>query len=515
MNGGKNVIAEIPEPVILREKLSRKILRSTMAQFPSLTVALLELVDNAFDGFDGINGGNFLDINIVITKNSIIVENTGGKGMGPDELNQWLDWGGNQKIDAIGEYGQGGKAAMGYMGKAWIVQTKLWNEPWLWELNEDNWDDISSKEKVYSVVPKRDENKKRTNLGYCKFEIRKLKPRRQDKKRIKEELSNIYRRYLEEGKVKITINYDETVSPLILPIYEGYKVSDIKQKTSHGLYINGWIGRLKRDVRVKGGPRISGGMRLLRKGRLICEGEYFGHPDFRSKASLGTLIGEVELSSKVPVLPDKTGFDIDSPVWAEVNDVMHRVLEPHIKELQSQKEEETISREERKRVSEVRNMMIEALKLLDKYSEFSGKLIEDKGRKRPELKSEKNESINIQDSKEEKNEEIPQKREPRTPPPESPVGRLKRLGKMPDWELRQLGPDIRSIWDDKQNHRYLVINKDYCLYTAREGDELYIAETAALQLAKPGDDDNFILGNYLNEINSLMRAFCEVYEATH
>jgi hypothetical protein len=505
MNKYKNQI-ETPEPVTIKERLSRKILRSTM-QFPSLTVALLELVDNAFDGFDGLHGGNFLDINIVITKTSIIVENTGGKGMGPKELSEWLDWGGVIKTDSIGEYGQGGKAAMGYMGKAWIVQTKRWDQPWLWELKEDNWDDTSSEEKIYQAIPKIDQNEKRKSLGYCKFEIRKLKPHRQDKKRIKEELSNIYRTYLEEGKVKITVDYDEPISALELPIYEGFKIDNFKERTLQGLYLHGWISRLKRDVRVKGGPRITGGMRLLRKGRLICDGVYFGHPDFRSKASLGTLIGEVEIPSKVTVLPDKTGFVVDSPLWDEVSYVMYRILEPHIKELQGQKEEETITREEKKRVAQVRDMMIEAMKILDKYSEFIGKTGEDKGRKSPEEKTVSKEEIKIQEI-----EHAEKPKSPRTPPPEGAVGKLKRLSKMPEWELREdLGLDIRSEWGEREGRRCLLINKKYCLYGEREGDELYIAETAALQLAKPEGDETFTLQEYLNGVNLLMRAFCEVY----
>jgi hypothetical protein len=510
MNGRDNTITQIPEPITIKEKLSRKILRSTMAQFPSLTVALLELIDNAFDGFDGFHGGNFLDINIVITKNSIIVENTGGKGMGPAELNEWLDWGGSQKTDSIGEWGQGGKAAMGYIGSAWIVQTKIWNEPWLWEIKEDNWDDTSSPEKSYKAIAKRDENKKRNNLGYCKFEIRKLKPHRQDKKRIKDELSNIYRKYLKDGNVRITLDYNEPISPLNLPIYEGYKEQSFKEKTLQGLHLSGWIARLKRDARVKGGPRIIGGMRLLRKGRLICEGEYFGHPDFRSKASLGTLIGEVELPTKVPVLPNKTGFNIDSPIWIDVNDVMHHILEPHIKELQGQKEEETISREERKRVAQVREMMIEAMKILEKYQIAFGKTGEDKGRKPPE------ETIGDtnEKSKETKTKTLASnlQKSPRTPPPENAIGKLKRLAKMPDWELKEdLGLDIRSEWGEKDGRRCLLINKKYCLYNEREGDELYIAETAALQLAKPEGDEVLSLVEYLNNTNLIIRAFCEVY----
>ena len=509
MSGGNNHIIEIPKPVILKEKISRKILRPLMAQFPSLSVAILELVDNAFDEFDGFHGGSHLDIYIVITKHSIVVENFGGKGMSPKELNEWLNWGSPHKTDAIGEFGQGGKAAMGYIGSSWVVQTKRWDEPWLWEIREDNWDDVSSDEKSYEAIPKRDEDKNRNNIGYCKFEIRKLHKHRQDKKHIKEELSNIYRKYLEEGKAKITLNYDEPVSPLKLPLYEGFKVEPIKEKTSKGLHISGWIGRLKRDIRVKGGPRIIGGMRLLRKERLICSGEYFGHPDFRSKASLGTLIGEVELT-KVPVLPNKTGFDTDSPEWDALQEVMHKVLKPHIDDLLRQKEEETISREEKKRVSQVRGMMIEALKLLDKYSDLSGKLGGDRGRRRPEA-AEYQDTTQTQ----QKEEVTREKPEPRTPPPEDAVGKLKRLSKMPEWELRDLELDIRSDWEEKEGRRCLLINRKYCLCDERKGDELYIAETAALQLAKPEGDDRLSLEGYLNEVNLLMRAFCEVYSTVY
>jgi hypothetical protein len=81
---------EVPKPVIIKEKLTRKILRPLMSQFSSLPEALLELVDNIFDEFDGIHGGSKLDIDVVITKHSVTVENIGGKGMGQTELSKWL-----------------------------------------------------------------------------------------------------------------------------------------------------------------------------------------------------------------------------------------------------------------------------------------------------------------------------------------------------------------------------------------------------------------------------------------
>ncbi|GAI27290.1 unnamed protein product [marine sediment metagenome] len=93
------------------------------------------------------------------------------------------------------------------------------------------------------------------------------------------------------------------------------------------------------------------------------------------------------------------------------------------------------------------------------------------------------------------------------------VGRLRRLGKMPEWELKVLEPEIRSDWGKKNGNRCLLINKKYCLYEEREGDDLYIAETAALQLARPEEEEKLTSKEYLNEVDLLMRAFCEVYSS--
>ncbi|MDD5038450.1 MAG: ATP-binding protein [Dehalococcoidales bacterium] len=496
-----------PEPsgasqrIVIREKLTRKILRSVMAQFSGLTEAILELVDNAFDEFDGVHGGTHLDVDIIITKDCITIENTGGKGMGQKELEGWLSWGEALKTNAIGEYGQGGKAAMGYLGSAWIVRTKRWDEPITWEVMDNKWDDLSVEQKTFEAVTV--VGTEPSNIGYCRFEIRKLKKHRQDTNRLKVILANVYRHYLEAGSADITVNYTK-VKPLKLPLYDGFKIQEFHRRTAIGFTLNGWVGRLKRDARVRGGISIVGGMRLLRKGRLIRDGEYFGHHDFRYKASLGSLIGEVEMS-RVPVLPNKTGFDTDSPEWMAAQNVMYSILKPHVEELLSQKEEETVTREERKRVSLVREWMVEALKLLSKSSDLSSRLQEDKGRKPPSSQSEQEASETPQNT-----ETSLELKEPRTPPPEGAVGRLRRLGNMPDWELRILQPHIRSDWGDKEGRRCLLINKMYWLFKKRSGDELYIAETAALELAREAEE-KLTLEEYLGEVNKIMRAFGQIY----
>lgn len=504
MDANSRNTSEPPKSVIVKEQITRKILRSVMSQFSSVTEALLELVDNAFDEFDGVRGGNHLDVDIVLTKNSISIENTGGKGMGVEELRKWLTWGEAHKVDAIGEYGQGGKAAMGYLGSSWKVRTKRWDESYVWEIEEKCWDDVASAEKTYKAIPRKCEELQ--GIGYCCFEIRKLKRHRQNINRIRTQMSNIYRHYLKEGKASISVNH-EPVKPMEIPLYEGFRIQQFKEKSSLGFPIRGWVGRLKRDARVRGEIRIVGGMRLLRKGRLICDGEYFGHHDYRYRASLGMLIGEVDLP-RVAVLPNKTDFHRDSPEWEATQNVVFDVLQPHIHDLLSQKEEETVTREERRRVQNVRDMMIEALRLLSKYEELSSRFGEDKGRKPPEIKQREPE-VSEREILQEQESSAKQKK-PRTPPPLGAVGRLKRLGRMPEWELRVLEPSIRSVWGERETKKCLLINKKYCLYEEREGDELYIAETAILQLARPEGDERLSLQEYLGEIDLLMRAFCEI-----
>lgn len=500
-----NDAPQTPKPVIIKEKLTRQILRSVMAQFRSMPEALLELVDNAFDDFDGVHGGKHLSVDIIVTKNSITVENIGGKGMGVNELRSWLSWGESRKKGAIGEYGQGGKAAMGYLGRSWVVQAKRWDDDWIWEIREDSWDDAGAREKQFEAQPK--EQDQYRGSGYCRFEIRNLKKHRQDINRIRTDLSNIYRKHLEEGKATIRVNY-KPVGPLRLPLYDGFDVKAFSRRTPQGHSLKGWIGRLRRDARVRGAPKVSGGMRLLRRGRLICDGEYFDHPNFRHRASLGNLIGEVELN-KVPVLPNKTGFDTDSPEWEAASKVLFDILKPHVDELLRQREEDTVTREERRRVSDVRDMMVRAFTLLSKYADASSRLGEDAGRKPPEASTEAGPVT--EPSRPEEDRLVRARREPRTPPPQEAVGRLQRLTSMPDWELRVLQGHIRSEWSEREGRACLVINKKYRLYEERDGDELYIAETAALMLVARESEGQQDLSEYLHGVNRVMQAFCEVY----
>ena len=201
------------------------------------------------------------------------------------------------------------------------------------------------------------------------------------------------------------------------------------------------------------------------------------------------LIGEVELAH-LSVLPNKTDFDGESKDWGEVEEVLYNVLKPHIDDLLSQTEEDRVTREEKKRLNEVRQVMMKAVELMTREDETPTGLGEGRGRKPqgPEVGPGKPDTNGVGPPK-----------QPRTTPPDDAVGRLKRLGAMPPWEIRVLDREIRSDWATDQGRLILVINKTFPLYQEWKGHELYIAETATLDR------------EYLQEVNNMLVSFCKIW----
>ncbi|MBI4470912.1 MAG: ATP-binding protein, partial [Acidobacteria bacterium] len=82
---------------------------------------LLELADNAVDDRFA---GEPLVVEIGQRRGVFTIVNTGGRGMGVSELEEFLDWGRSTKQGKLGRYGQGGKAALGYLGRSWEIRCK-------------------------------------------------------------------------------------------------------------------------------------------------------------------------------------------------------------------------------------------------------------------------------------------------------------------------------------------------------------------------------------------------------
>ncbi|MEE9203180.1 MAG: ATP-binding protein, partial [Dehalococcoidia bacterium] len=122
-----------------RETISRGTAIALMHNFTSVAEALKELVDNAID----YRWGQPLTIEILEDKrhHRVIIESDGGRGMGAEDIQVWLNWGEGEEHEAsqIGRYYQGGKAACGFLGQYVKLWAKRTGSNDIWFLEDQDW----------------------------------------------------------------------------------------------------------------------------------------------------------------------------------------------------------------------------------------------------------------------------------------------------------------------------------------------------------------------------------------
>jgi hypothetical protein len=487
---------EVITDKVLEEDIDINIVTSLMRNYRNAVEAILELIDNAVDDRrDGI----LLKIEIFLADKFIQIINFGGLGMGLKELQAFLKWGRSSKRGKLGRYGQGGKAAMGYLGNSWKLQSSRTGDEKTYIIEEDNWRDRSGGKKKYKpkiflgMTPKEE--------GIVRIEIRKLS-RKINEKKLKEALSDYYRMLLEENKIKIEIN-GNSIKPLGVPLVEQQRFSEIIDSKNK---FHGWMGLLKPNTSFRGG------IRCCVLGRRITENEYFDQPDYRDKASLNKLIGEINVDF-LELNLNKTGFDTDSWGWQKVKEKMTVRMQPYIDFLLNEKEEEQVTNDERKIHEEAskiwRDFWRHYLREKEKpLSELLNKIDLDEGQKPFETQGPLKgiEKVIVPKGS---------KYQPATPPPEDAIGRRKRLKKflgieaqpgiIPDITIRH---EIKKIKDGKKLKEIIIINKKFPAYKRRKGDILYIWETIAMECAKPDKDEDMDHSEYIKEVNKIYSSFC-------
>jgi len=483
---------EINSETILKEDIDINIVTSLMRNYRNTIEAILELIDNAVDDRQK---GILLRIEIFLGNKFIQIINTGGLGMGLKELQVFLKWGHSSKRGKLGRYGQGGKAAMGYLGNSWKLQTSKLGDEKTYIIEEDDWRNRIRGRKKYrpkifvGMTPKQQ--------GKVTIEIKDLS-RKINEKKLKEALSDYYLMLLEEDKINIEIN-KEPLEPLAIPISEKKEFTEtVDSKKFHG-----WVGLLKPNVNLKGGVRCC----VL--GRKITENEYFGHKDYTWKASLNRIIGEVN-ADFLELNLNKTGFDTDSWGWQKVKEKVFTKMQPYIDFLLNEKEEEKITEDEKRRHKEAskiwNDFMKEYLKgeiSLDKVDEKNF----DRGQKPPRSQEV---AIGV--------EEIttPQgKYQPATPPPKEAIGKRKRLKNFLGIKAQPgIIPDktTRSELQKKDGKEIIIVNKIFPAYKKRKGDSLYIWETIAIECAKPEKEEEMGYSEYIKEMNTIFSNFCVYLE---
>src|SRR5215471_10875654 len=338
-----------PERITVRERLAPEITASLFANYRTAAEAILELVDNSVDSR---LPGRPLRVDVVVRAAYVQITTVGGQGMGPREVEaNYLRWGASPKRGRglLGQYGQGGKAAIGHLGQGFTIDASRPGDDSSWQFSDTRYRD-RSRLKVYELhpIPKRVDRE----LGYVRIRIEAV-DRRVDVKRVTARLLEAYRPLLEADTLALTVNA-AALRPAPIPTVERH---DFDVEAAGGR-LRGWYG-----VLAEGGPALEPGVRCYRLGRLVGGSELFGHP------SLARLVGEADVPG-VPLTMNKADFDRDCDAWIEVEELMHRLLAPLVGRLSAAAAPPPAGAV---RVAEqVRRLLGQALRVVDPDAPISG-----------------------------------------------------------------------------------------------------------------------------------------------
>lgn len=466
--------------ITVRERIAPEITASLFANYRSSADAVMELVDNAVDSRLPKSP---LNVEITVHPQSLVVTAAGGEGMGVREIERnYLRWGGSPKRgrQLLGQYGQGGKAAIGHLGKRFTVEASRPGDQVAWRFTDEDYRD-RSRLKTYELT----ETPKRTpaEVGYVRIRIDGI-DKRIDVRRLSQRLAETYRPLLERQELELTLDRVE-VRPSSLSVAEkrAFVIN------TGGARLRGWVGLSDPAETAAGWVP---GMRCYRLGRLIADGEFFGHPGPATLPAMVRLMGEVDVPN-VALTMNKTDFDRDSQAWVAIEARMHKLLAPLVRRLQRDVEVPPPS-SAIKVAEQVRRLLSQALRLSDRQDLFAGfaPTRPSKPRDAPELPLDAEE---------------PEKadHEPRTPVPSPslaavpPEVRRRGFGII---VVRPLDPRVRSMTVLEDGMRTVVINSRYPLFLERRGDVWYQLETAAREICKAAEPTS--VAEYEKRVNDIV-----------
>jgi hypothetical protein len=450
--------------ITVRERIAPEITASLFANYRSSADAVMELIDNAVDSRIPKSA---LKVEITVHPQSLVVTATGGEGMGVREIERnYLRWGGSPKRgrQLLGQYGQGGKAAIGHLGRRFTVEATRPGDPVAWRFTDDDYRD-RTRLKTYELL----ETTKRTpvDVGYVRIRIDGI-DKRIDVRRLAQRLAETYRPLLERHELELSLDrLAIQASPLPLAEKRQFAIN------TGGARLRGWVG-LSDPEQATGGwvP----GIRCYRLGRLIADGEFFGHPGPATLPAMVRLMGEVDVPN-VALTMNKTDFDRDSQLWVAVEARMHKLLATWVRRLERDVEVPPPS-SAIKVAEQVRRLLSQALRLSDRQDLFAGfasarpSSASSRPRDVPELP--------LEPSRTERVDHEPWT--PAPPPADTPPEARKRgFGII---AVRPLDPRVRSMTVLEDEVRTVVINSRYPLFLERRGDVWYQLETAAREVCK-------------------------------
>jgi hypothetical protein len=219
--------------ITVRERIAPEITASLFSNYRSSADAVMELIDNAVDSR---LPKTQLQVEISVHPQSLVVTAVGGEGMGVREIERnYLRWGGSPKRgrQLLGQYGQGGKAAIGHLGKRFTVEASRPGDAIAWRFTDDDYRD-RSRLKTYELL----ETPKRTpiEVGYVRIRIDGI-DKRIDVRRLAQRLAETYRPLLEQQELQLTLDRQEiNPSPLSLAERRAFAIN------TGGARLRGWVG---------------------------------------------------------------------------------------------------------------------------------------------------------------------------------------------------------------------------------------------------------------------------------
>ena len=474
------------------------------------TDALMEIIDNPFDYRRGRK--RILDKK-TNARGHISVFDTGGEGMDAEGLKDWIQWGTGHihTADHIGQYHVGGKLASVYLGESLEIICRRAGSSNIYRFYDPKWGSRTTA----SVLPVeqldgasaawKDSCLSELLLGdgFTLVKLDGLANHRYERALLLERLASTYRELISTGVCIIT----ETVEPLVIPesaTHPNKAVVIPKTKLASDVFAKGRIWIMDRDRIPNGrGVSIKAGIRTLFNGRLITQGEEFGH-NLGGKGSLQRLMGEIHIDGFKPTA-DKSKWLTSDPNWEVLSTFMRGKMQPLVAFLNKFSESTTVSRAQRKRTEAVRRELADAFKRLERGAGNPlgqlGETTNPGGRKPP----------GPQNGTLPKNPKGGEQREVRnrTDPPPNSVGILLRKmgGDIPKIDYEPLGQGERSLWGE-QGVR-MVVNTDYPLYD--ENSDKYLVETICLHLLK--EDESFrnaAVAETLAQVDRIVWAWEEV-----
>jgi hypothetical protein len=458
--------------ITVRERIDPGITASLFANYRSAADAVMELVDNAIDSR---LKDRQLEVLLQIHQSFIAIETRGGEGMAPAQLERnYLRWGASSKRGRrlLGQYGQGGKAAIGHLGASFTVDSSRPGDKEAWRFSDPNYRDRTHlKTYELKIVTKRVP----VDTGYVRIRIDGV-DKRIDSRRLASKLGETYRPLILRAELKIAVNGSRVEAPKI-SFQEDHQFSVY----AAGATLKGWYGIADPEGR---GVDYIPGIRCYKLGRLITDGEFFGHPNAVQVSGMARLIGEVELMP-VPVTMNKTDFVRDGPEWEAVERRMHGLLAPIAKRL-AQDEMAPPPAAALKTAEQVRKLLSQVLRLTETEKLFPGLAA---ARHQAEQGA-GHVSTDISE------------REAPPPAPRPPSEREPSRRGFGQVVIRPLDRSIRSQTVVEKDLTTVVINSRYPLFVKRAGDMWYQLETAAREVFRASDVAS--IADYERRINEIV-----------